>query len=107
MGKNTIAAKVSLEKCYLDCSKSTKTVKKWFADFNRGHTVTDDAERSERPIEVVTPENIKKVQQNVLENQKVKLPEIADTLKISIERDGHIAQEYLNRKNLCASQTHI
>ena len=33
----------------------------WFAEFKRGRTDTDDGERSRRPIEVVTPENITKV----------------------------------------------
>ena len=36
-----------------------------------------------RPNEVVTPETIKKVHQIIFENRKLKLREIADTLKIS------------------------
>ena len=39
---------------------SETTIKRWFADFKRGHRDTDDAERSGRPNEAVTPENIKK-----------------------------------------------
>ena len=35
-------------------------VEKWFADFKRGRTNTDDVERSGRPNSVVVAENIKK-----------------------------------------------
>jgi hypothetical protein len=37
-----------------------------------------------------------------LNDRKRKLIEIAETLKISKERVGHIVHEYLNMKNLCA-----
>lgn len=73
MGKNTITAKAWLDKCYPDSAPSRQTVEKWFADFKRGRTDTDDAERSGRPIEVVTPENIKKVHRIVSENRKPRL----------------------------------
>lgn len=96
MGKNTITATAWLDKCYPDSVPSRQTVEKWFADFKRGHTDTDDAERSGRPIEVVTPENIKKVHRIVLENRKVKLREIADTLKIS-EGSVHKKDLYIRK----------
>ena len=35
-------------------------VEKWFADFKRGRTSTDDTERSARPNSGVVLENIKK-----------------------------------------------
>ena len=58
-------------------------VEKWFADFKRGRTKNDDAERSGRPNSVVVPENIKKVHEMVLADRKLKIREIADDLKIS------------------------
>ena len=72
-----------LEKCYGDSASSKTTICRCYAEFKRGRTDTDDAERSGRPNEVVTPETIKKVHQIVFENRKLKLREIADTLKIS------------------------
>jgi hypothetical protein len=42
--------------------------------------------RSGRPKEAVTDENIKKVHKIVLNDRKVKLIEITETLKISKER---------------------
>ena len=72
-----------LEQCYGDSVPSKTTICRWYAEFKRGRTDTEDAERSGRPNEVVTPETIKKDHQIVFENGKLKLREIADTLKIS------------------------
>lgn len=44
---------------------------------------TDDAKGHGRPSPIVVQKNIKKVQKIVLEEQKVKLHEIAGTLKMS------------------------
>ena len=70
-----------LEKCYGDSAPSKTTICRWYAELKRGHTDTEDTERSGRPNEVVTPETIKKVHQIVFENRKLKLREIADTYK--------------------------
>ena len=52
-------------------------------NFKRSRTNTDDAERSGHPKSAVLPENITKVHKIVLGERKLKLREIADTLKIS------------------------
>ena len=82
MKKNTVQAQKRLEKFYGDSAPSKTTICRWYAEFKRGRTATEDAERSGRPIEAVTPETIKKVDQIVFGNRKFKLREIADTLKI-------------------------
>ncbi|GFS91738.1 HTH_48 domain-containing protein [Nephila pilipes] len=58
MGKNTVQAKQWIEKCYPDSCPSKAAICRWFAEFKRGRTDTNDAERSGRPVEAVTPENI-------------------------------------------------
>ena len=68
--------------------------------FLKGYTHTEDAERSGRPNEVVTPETIKKVHQIVLENRKLKLREIADTLKISYGSVYAILDQHLSMRKL-------
>ena len=83
MGKNTVQPKQGLCKCYTDSGPSRQIVEKWFSDFKLGCTNTDDAERSGRLNSAVVPENIKKVHKMVLADRKIKLREIADTLKIS------------------------
>ena len=89
-----------LEKCYVDSAPSKTTICRWYAEFKRGRTDTEDAERSGRPNEVVTPETIKKDHQIVLENRKLKLREIADTLKISYGSVYAILHEHLSMKKL-------
>jgi hypothetical protein len=71
------------------------TVEKWFAKFKRGA-------RSGRSKEAVTDENIQKVHKIILNDRKVKLIEIAETLKILKQRVGHIVHEYLDMRKLCA-----
>ncbi|GFV45499.1 putative DD34D transposase [Trichonephila clavipes] len=63
---------------------------------------TEDDARSGHPMEAVTDENIKEVHKIIFYNRKVKLIEIAETLKISKERVGHIVNEYLDMRKLCS-----
>lgn len=94
MSKNTVETREWLEKCYPDAAPSKSTVERWFSEFNRGRTDTDDAKRSGRPNRVVTPENIEKVKEIVAANRKAKLQDIADTLKISKGSVFTILQEH-------------
>ncbi len=87
---------------YGDSAPSETTIKRWFADFERGRIDTDDAERSGRPNEAVTPENIKKFHKIVLNDQNVKLRELADMVNKSKERVGFILHEHLSMRKLCS-----
>uniref|UniRef100_A0A6P7HBH5 Protein GVQW3-like n=1 Tax=Diabrotica virgifera virgifera TaxID=50390 RepID=A0A6P7HBH5_DIAVI len=80
--KNTPEAKVWLDKYYSYSAPGKSTVEKWFAKFKRDQMSSEDDARSGRPKEAVTDENIKKVYQIMLDDRKVKLFEIAETLKI-------------------------
>ncbi|XP_071044298.1 protein GVQW3-like [Parasteatoda tepidariorum] len=100
MGKNTVETKAWLDKCYPGSSAGKSTIIDWFADFKRGRTNVEDAPRSGRPKDVVNPENIIKVHKIVIENRKVKLHDIADTLNISKERVGFILHEHLFMRKL-------
>ena len=62
MGKNTIQAKQWLDNCYSDSAPSETMVKRWYTDFKRGHTDTNNAEYSGRPNSAVVLENTKKLQ---------------------------------------------
>lgn len=102
MGKNTVQAEEWLKKCYGDSSPSKATICRWFAEFKRGRTSTEDAERSGRPIEATSPENIKKVHRLVLNDRKIKVRELAEIVGISTERIRCILHEHLQFKKLCA-----
>ena len=62
---------------------SERTVKRWYADFKRGCTDTNDVETSVRPNLTVVPENTKKLHKLVLADRKLYLLKIAEELKIS------------------------
>ena len=95
IGKNTVQAQQCLEKCYPDCDPSKTTICRWYADFKRGRTDTNDAERSGRPNEAVTPENIKQVLKIVMDDRKMKVREIAKMVKISTGSASTILNEKL------------
>ncbi|KAF7279119.1 hypothetical protein GWI33_007632 [Rhynchophorus ferrugineus] len=63
---------------------------------------TENDESSERPKELVTDENISKIHKMILNDRKLNLNEVADTLKISAKRVHHIIHEYLGMRKLCA-----
>ncbi|KAF7277223.1 hypothetical protein GWI33_009158 [Rhynchophorus ferrugineus] len=94
-GKNTVQAKLWLEKCYKDSAPSERTLKRWFANFKRGCRDTDDAECSGRPNEAVIPENVKKIHKFVSNYRKVNLRELANIVKISKERVGFMSMSIL------------
>lgn len=102
MEKNTVQTKAWLDKCYNTSAPPNSTIKYWFAEFRRDRTSTTDAPRSGRPNEAVTPENIKKVTDLVMNDRKMKLSEIANIIGISKERVGHIMHEHLHMRKLCA-----
>ena len=83
MGKNIVKVKQWLDKRYGDSASGKATIIDWYDKFKRDRTNTDDAKRSGRPKSAVVPENITKVHKIVLGDRKLKLREIADTLKIS------------------------
>ena len=60
-GKKAVKAKQWLDKRYRDSAPGKSTIIDWYADFKRGCTNTDDAERCGRPKSAVVPENITKV----------------------------------------------
>ena len=57
MEKNTVQAKQWLDKCYSDSAPSETAVKRWYTDFKRGRTNTNNTERSGHPNLAVVLEN--------------------------------------------------
>ncbi|KAF7280071.1 hypothetical protein GWI33_006453 [Rhynchophorus ferrugineus] len=64
---------------------------------------TENGEHSGRPQEVVTDRNIKKIHKMILNDRKLKLNKIADTIKISTEHVHYMIHEYLGMSKLCAN----
>jgi len=89
-------------KVYGDSSPSFSTIKKWAAKFKCGRTSLEDDPREGRPKSATTPEIIEQVHDMLLDDQRMKVCEIAETIGISKERVGYILYEELDMKRLCA-----
>ena len=55
----------------------------WYAEFKRGCTSTDDAAHSSRLNEAITEEKYQKMHCIDLDDNKIKLSEIVDMVKIT------------------------
>jgi len=84
-----------------DSSPSFSTIKKWAAEFKRGRISLEDDPHEGRPESATTPGIIEQVHDMVLDDQRMKVREIAETIGISKERVGYILHE-LDMKKLCA-----
>ena len=69
-------------KVYGDSSPSLSTIKKWAAEFKRGRTSLEDDPREGRPKSATTPEIIEQVQDVILDDRRMKVREIAETIGI-------------------------
>jgi len=89
-------------KVYGDSSPSFSTIKEWAAEFKRGRTSLEDDPREGRSKSVTTPEIIEQVQDMLLDDRRMKVHEIAETIGISKERVEYILHEELDMIKLCA-----
>jgi len=89
-------------KVYGDSSPSFSTTKKWAAQFKRGPTSLEGDPSEGRPKSATPPEIIEQVHDMVLDDRRMKVREIAETIGISKEHVGYILHEELDMKKLCA-----
>jgi len=64
-------------------SPSFSTIKKWAAEFKRGRTSLEDDPREGHPKSATTTEIIEQVHDMVLDDRRMKVREIAETIGIS------------------------
>ena len=83
MGTNIVETKQWLNNRYGNSAQGKSINIDWNAEFKRGRINTDDPERSGRLKSAVVPENITKVHKIDFGDRKLKVREIAVTLKIS------------------------
>ncbi|KAH0816471.1 hypothetical protein GEV33_006320 [Tenebrio molitor] len=88
--------KNELDSTLKETAPSFSTVKKWAAEFKRGRTSIEDDERTGRPKTATTDEIVAKINNAVLNDRRLKVREIAEAVKISIDRVHHILHEILD-----------
>jgi transposase len=94
---------LKLIKVYGDSFPSFSTIKKWAAKFKLGRTSLEDDLREGHPKSTTTLEIIEQVHDMVLDDRRMKVREIAETIGISKEHVGYILYEDLDMKKLCTS----
>jgi transposase len=72
-----------LTETYLNFSPSYATIKRWTRLFQQGRESIEDDPHPGRPQTVVTEENVKKVENLILQDRRIRVRQIADELKIS------------------------
>jgi len=70
-------------KVYGDSSPLFSTIKKWAAEFKLGRTSFEDDPREGRPKSATTPEIIEQVHDMVLDDRRINVLEISETIGVS------------------------
>jgi transposase len=83
-----------------DSSPLFSTNQKWTAEFKCGRTSLEDDPREGRPKSATTPEIIEHVHDMMLDDRRMKVREIAETVGNPRERVGYILHEELDMKNV-------
>jgi len=87
---------------YGKCAPSYATVKHWAAEFHQGRSSLEDEPQLGRPSEAVCEENCHAVENTVLQNRRVNVQQIADTVGISTGSVKTILREHLLMRKVCA-----
>ena len=91
-----------LAKYYKESAPSHGMIHKWFTEFRCGCISTSDAERPGRPKEVTSQEMIDKIHDIVLNDCRLKVRMISETVNISVGRVWHILHECLGMRKVSA-----
>ena len=96
------AIKQCLDGIYGEASPSYSTVKEWAKQFHLGRESVEDEPCEGRPVEVVTEENIRRIEEELLSNRQLKLKEISVRLEIPKTTVIRIIHEHLHMEKVGA-----
>jgi hypothetical protein len=99
---NSVKKKYDMSGTLVDKRPSYSTVKNCVAWFRTGHLSTEDEECSGRPTQVTIPVNVHAIHSMIIDDRKISIIKITETLTIPRERVGHIIHEILDMRNLSA-----
>ena len=101
-GKSIKETERKLARYYKESAPSHSMGHKWFTEFRCGRISTSDAERPGRPKEVSSQEMINKIHDIVLNDRRLKVREISETVNMSVGRVWYILHECFGMKKLSA-----
>ena len=96
------AIKQHLDGVYGEASPLYSTVKEWAKQFCLGRDSIEDEPCEGRPVEVVTEENIRRIEEELLSDRRLKLKEISVRLEIPKTTIIRIIHEHLHMKKVSA-----
>ena len=87
---------------YGEASPSYSTVKEWAKQFRLGRESVEDEPHEGRPVTVVTEENIRRTEEELLSDRRLTLKEISVRLEIPKTTVIQIIHEHLHIKTVSA-----
>ena len=99
-GKSIKETEEKLVKYYKESAPTRDMVHKQFTEFSYGRIGTSDADRPGRPKEVASQEMIDKIHDIALDDCRLKVREISESVNISVERVWYILRECFGMRKL-------
>lgn len=101
-GLSPAQIKERLDGVYKESAPSYSTVKNWVKEFRLGRETVEDIGHDGRPVEVLTPETIAVIEEEVLSDRRLKIREIAARLGLSKSTVHRAIHEHLHMKKVSA-----
>lgn len=101
LGKTAAKTHQMLKQAFGDNSLGQKQTYDWYKRFKNGRTSTDD-DRSGRPSTGITPENVTKVRDLILQDRRLTIQDLCNTLGLSYGTCQRILSEELNMRRIVA-----
>jgi len=104
LGKEELAPAIKqrLDGAFVNASPSYSTVQEWAKQFRVGRESVEDEPLECRPVEVVTEENIRRIEEKLLSGRRLTLKKISVRLEIPKTTVIRIIHEHLHMKKVIA-----
>ncbi|PNF38892.1 hypothetical protein B7P43_G09916 [Cryptotermes secundus] len=100
LGKTAAETHQMLKQAFGENSLGQTQTYNWYKRFKNGQTLTDDDNRSGRPLTGKTPENVAKDRDLVLQDHQLIIEDLSNTLGLSYGTCQQILSEELNMRRI-------
>ena len=101
-GNSPAVIKDRLDGVYGESSPSYSTVKNWVKEFRFGRETIEDEGHEGRPVDMLTPETIAAIEEEVLNYRRLKIREIAVRLGLTKSAVHHCIHDHLHMNKVSA-----